>query len=95
MSVLFANTQTDSDTVFKPSSLGVEASTVLRSAQAPEVFYYRLGLPSGASLEQEPNSPVVRVMKEGAVIASVSAPHATDAAGTLVPTSMSLSGSTV
>jgi YD repeat-containing protein len=94
-SVFFANTQADSDTILKPSPLGVEASTVLRSAQAPEVLYYKIGMPAGASLEQEPGAPIVHVVKEGAVIATVGAPHASDATGTVVPTSMSLSGDTL
>lgn len=94
-SVFFANTQTDSDTMLKPAPLGIEASTILRSPEAPETLYYKVGMPVGASLQQGPGSPIVRVVKEGVAIASVSAPHAADAVGTVVPTSMSVSGDTL
>jgi YD repeat-containing protein len=93
--VLFANTGTDSDTVLKPSTLGVEADTVLRSAESPEVLYYKLSLPQGASLSQVEGLGTVHVVKEGEVIGTIPAPQATDAAGTGVPVKMSVSGSTI
>ena len=48
-SVLFANTETDTDTVVRPTTLGFEASTVLRSVDSPQQLLYRVGLPTGAS----------------------------------------------
>jgi hypothetical protein len=91
MGVLFANTQTDTDTLLKPSSLGIEASTILRSVSSPEVFYYRVGLPQGARLVASSSGQGAEVVDEGAVIATVKPPMATDAAGTVVPVSMSVS----
>jgi tripartite motif-containing protein 71 len=91
-SVFFANTLTDADTVLKPALAGVEASTVLRSVESPEVLYYRVGLPQGASLVASSGGVGAEVLDEGVVIARVKPPTATDAAGTLVPVGMSVSG---
>jgi YD repeat-containing protein len=93
--VVFANTQTDADAVFKPSSLGLEASTVLRSVESPEVLYYRVGMPQGARLVAASSGPGAEVIDEGVEIARISPPAATDAAGTAVPVAMSVSGDTV
>lgn len=89
----FPNTQTDTDTIVKPSSLGVAVDALLRSAASPETLYYRVGMPQGAVLVHAPGgSGAVAIVKEGAVIARVQAPSAHDAAGTQVPVSMSVSG---
>jgi YD repeat-containing protein len=93
--VLFANTQTDADTVLKPSSLGLEASTVLRSVESPEALYYLVGMPQGARLVASASGPKAEVMDEGVAIARINPPAATDAAGTPVPVSMSVSGDTL
>ncbi len=94
--VFFANTQTDADTVLKPSSFGLEASTVLRSAESPEVLYYRVGMPKGARLMSSSSSgPAAEVIDDGAVIARVKPPAARDAAGTAVPVNMTVSGDTL
>jgi hypothetical protein len=94
-SVFFANTQTDTDTVLKPSSTGLEASAVLRSADSPEALYYRVGMPQGASLVASAGGLGAEVLDEGVAIARVKPPTATDAAGTMVPVSMSVSGDTL
>ena len=93
--VFFANTQTDADTVLKPSSTGLEASTILRSADSPEALYYRVGMPQGARLVASSGGLGAEVLDEGVAIASVKPPSATDAAGTVVPVSMSVSGDTL
>ncbi|HEV3047041.1 MAG TPA: RHS repeat-associated core domain-containing protein [Solirubrobacteraceae bacterium] len=95
-SVLYANTQTDSDTLVKPVTAGLEADTVLRSVQSPQRLYFKVGLPAGARLVQSAKgSGPVRVLAGGAVLAVVLAPSAVDAAGTIVPVSMSVSGDTL
>ncbi len=95
-SVFYANTQTDSDTVLKPTTAGVEADTVLRSVESPQGLYFRVGLPEGASLVQaQGGSGAVEVIDEGAVVALIASPGATDAAGTPVPVSMSVDGDLV
>ncbi len=95
-SVLYANTQTDSDTVVKPTTLGFEADTLLRSVDSPRQLFFRVGLPTGASLAQaKDGSGAVEVVEEGAVVATILPPGAQDAAGTSVPVSMSVSGDTL
>ncbi|HEY3946162.1 MAG TPA: 6-bladed beta-propeller [Solirubrobacteraceae bacterium] len=95
-SAFFANTQTDSDTLLKPSARGLEVSTVLRSVESPETLYYRVDLPQGASLLEAGNgSGIIEVVKERTTIATIPAPAAQDAAGTPVPVSMAVSGSTI
>jgi RHS repeat-associated protein len=94
--VLYANTQTDADTVVKPTTTGFETDTVLRSVESPEALYYKVGLPEGASIVQaKDGSGTVEVVKEGATLATIAAPGARDAAGTSVPVSMSVSGDTL
>jgi YD repeat-containing protein len=91
-SVFFANTQTDSDAVFKLSPTGLEASTILRSVSSPEVLYYKVGMPQGASLVASSGGLGAEVLDEGVAITKIKPPTATDAAGTSVPVSMSVSG---
>ncbi len=94
--VFYGSTQTDTDTVIKPVTLGFEADTVLRSVESPEQLLFRVGLPVGASLVQPGNgSGPVQVIDEGTVLAVVMSPSARDAAGTTVPVSMSVSGDTL
>jgi YD repeat-containing protein len=91
----FANTQTDTDTIVKPSSFGVSLDALIRSVESPEVLYYRVGMPQGARLVSSSGGLGAEVLDEGVAIASIEAPTATDAAGTMVPVSMSVSGSTL
>jgi hypothetical protein len=87
--VLYANTQTDADTVVKPTTSGFKMDTVLRSIHSPQQLYYKVGLPSGASLAQEEEgSGWVRVVDEGTTVAVVATPTASDADGTSVPLSI-------
>ncbi len=92
-SVLYANTQTDADTVVKPTLAGVETSTVLRSVDSPSTLYYRVGLPAGARLVQSRAGvgPVV-VLEGSRPVVMVRSPGAIDSAGSTVPVSMSVSG---
>ena len=95
-SVLYANTQTDMDSLVKPTTEGFEADTILRSVESPQQLFLRVGLPAGASLvAAKDGSGVVEVVKEGATIATVLSPGAQDAAGAAVPVSMSVSGDTL
>ncbi len=89
-SVLYTNVQTDTDTFVKPTNTGFEVSAIQRSADSPSQLYYRVGMPAGASLVQQHSTGSVKVVDEGAAIARVAAPDARDAAGTLVPVSMTV-----
>jgi streptogramin lyase len=93
--VFFGETQTDADTVIKPSSWGFAVDTLLRSENSPQHLHFRVGMPEGARLVQAPGESVVQVVKEGATIATVPPPHAQDANGSAVPVSMSVSGPTL
>jgi hypothetical protein len=92
--VLYANTQTDSDTLVKPSTFGVAVDTLLRSVDSPQELSFRVGLPEGASLVQAKDGSV-SVVREGATVATIPPAAAWDAAGALVPVSMVASGDTL
>ena len=94
--VLYANTQTDSDTVVKPLASGFEEDTLLRSVDSPSRLSFRMGLPAGARLvAAKDDSGAVDVVEAGTVLAAVQAASAQDAEGTVVPVSMSSSGDTL
>jgi RHS repeat-associated protein len=92
--VVYANTQTDTDTLAKPTLAGVDLDTVLRSARSPEQLAFRIGLPSGARLIQRRHS-YLAVVLAGRVLAIVHPPVAVDAAGTSVPVGVRLRGTTL
>lgn len=95
-SVIYANTQTDLDTVVKPTASGYEIDDLLRSVNTPEQFYFRVGLPAGAKLVRSAGgSGAVEVVDGRSMIALIPAPGAVDAAGTSVPMSMHFTGDTL
>ena len=84
----------DLDIVVKPEAGGFSEDAVLRAASSPGQLFYRVGLPKGASLvEAKDGSKAVDIVDGGTVVATVSAPAAEDAAGTMVPVSMNIDGS--
>jgi DNA-binding beta-propeller fold protein YncE len=94
-SVFYANTQPDTDMAVKPTSEGVETSTILRSVNSAKQFYFRVGLAYGEDLVQSHvanGSGPINVVSGGKVIAFIRPPIATDAEGTSVPVSMSVQG---
>ncbi len=91
VSVFYANTQTDTDTLAKPTTGGFELDSVLRSVNSPGQLHFRVGMPAGALLVQE-SSGNVSVVDEGAVLARVLAPAARDAEGASVAVSMTVAG---
>jgi YD repeat-containing protein len=91
-SVLYANTQTDADTVAKPTTSGFELSTILRSVASPHTLYYRVGVPAGARLVQERNGVIHVVRRNGVAAGTVASPTAEDAAGVAVPVTMRIAG---
>lgn len=94
--VLYANTQTDTDTAVKATPSGFETDTLLRSVSSPEQLSFQMGLPAGAKL-----TPVAggagasRVVLDGKTVAIIPTPTAQDAEGTAVPVSTSVSGATI
>ncbi len=95
-SVLYANTQTDSDTLIRPTPAGFDLDSELRSVRSPGTLYFRLDLPRGARLVQGPRgSHMMRVLRDKTVLATILPPSAQDADGLPVPVSMSSSGNTL
>ncbi len=90
-SVLYANTQTDTDTLAKPTTDGFEVDSLLRSVESPEQLRYLVGMPAGATLVSDTQGGA-RVELEGQTIVSVLPLAAQDAAESSVPVSMSVSG---
>lgn len=95
VSAFYAETETDADTILKPSTLGLEETTVLRSMASPEELRFRVGLSRGERLQQDGSRGVVKVLRGTRTLGVFPVPSAYDAAGTPVPTSMSLSGTTL
>ncbi len=96
VTVDYANTQTDTDTILKPSNTGLDASALLRSVNSPQQLYYRVDLAPGVSLAQAASgSGALWVVQGGATVGEILPPQATDAAGTSVPATMMLSGDTL
>ena len=92
-SVLYTNTQADADTLVKPTTAGFEIDTLLRSLDSPDDLFFKVGLPSGASLKAaNDGSGDVNIVFAGKPIATVLAPAAHDATGTAVPVTMNVSG---
>ena len=89
--VLYANTQTDADTLLKPVTQGVAVDGVLRSAASPEQLAFAVSGPGSVRLSQQ-RSGAVSVSLDGDAVATVLAPSAQDAAGTDVPVTMRVSG---
>jgi RHS repeat-associated protein len=89
--VLYANTQTDADTLLKPAAQGVAVDGVLRSAASPEQLQFVVSGPGRVRLSQRRSGPV-SVSLDGDDVATVLPPSAQDAAGTDVPVTMRVSG---
>ena len=94
-SVLYAETQPGTDTLAKPLADGFEIDPLLRSPESPSRYYFHVSLPAGAHLvHPRPNGPAEILSGDGA-LAAITAPAAHDAAGTNVPTTMTVSGDTL
>jgi YD repeat-containing protein len=93
--VFYANTQTNADTLAKPTTGGFELDTLLRAANSPEVLYFRVGMPATARLRSDAATDGVNVVLDGRTIAMVTAPSAQDAEGTSVPVRMTVAGNTL
>ncbi len=90
-SVLYANSQTDTDTAVKPTGTGFDISALLRSPHSPRTLYYKVGMPAGGALRQQPDGSV-RVVAHHHTLGRVTPPLAQDASGAEVPVTMSVEG---
>jgi hypothetical protein len=86
----------DTDTLVKPDVYGFSEETILRSQRSPQRLFFRVGLPVGGSLvAAQGGSGAVGVVVGGRTIGVILAPSARDAAGSVVPVSMSVVGDTL
>ncbi len=92
-SVFYADPETATDAVAKPTSGGFELAAILRSTRVRRL-YYRVGMPAGARLVWGQGGPV-RVVKGGKMIAFILPPTAWDAAGTQVPLATTVRGDVI
>ena len=68
-SVFYGGTATDMDSAARPTPFGFEVDSLLRSPRSPRTLYFRVGLPSGATLQQPRRDPgAVQVIDAGAPI---------------------------
>lgn len=89
--VMYANTERDTDTVVKPVTRGFAAETLLRSVDSPRQLFYRVGMPAGARLvSSSDGSGALDVVDDGVTIATIPSPSAQDAEGTPVPVSVAI-----
>ena len=56
-SVLYANTQTDTDTLAKPTTGGFEIDSLLRSVDSPETLYFKVGYAGGSKACERRKAP--------------------------------------
>jgi RHS repeat-associated protein len=90
--VIYPNTQTDADTLVKPTTEGFELDSLLRSIDSPGELHFRVGMPHGARLVKGKGSGAVSIEAGGQTLAEIMPPSAEDAVGTPVPVSMSVAG---
>jgi RHS repeat-associated protein len=87
----YANVREDTDLIVAPMPTGVETLTQIRTAAAPGTQVDKLSLPPGAILKTTAQGGA-EVILEGEQLMEVTPAEAVDAAGTSVPTTLSVSG---
>lgn len=90
--VLHADTHTATDTLVRAVTGGVESYELLASADAPELFRYRI---QGATPRPGREPGVVELVKGDQVVGTVTAPVVADASGTPLPASLTVDGAFV
>jgi RHS repeat-associated protein len=95
-SVVYPGTATDTDFMVEPTPSGVEASWQLLSEKSPTENSLRFSLPEGASLRLSRKvSGAAEVVREGQALALIAPAIATEADGSALPVSYSVSGETL
>ncbi|HEX5984871.1 MAG TPA: hypothetical protein VFY69_11750, partial [Solirubrobacterales bacterium] len=84
----------DTSLLLSPIAGGLELSALIASRNSPEQLAFEVTLPEGAALRAE-ESGGAAVVREGEILATVSAPRALDAQGTEVPVSLAVAGNTL
>jgi hypothetical protein len=93
-SLLYPETDTDTDLLVAPISRGVEIFNQLRSAESPEELRFQVTVPSGAELVPD-GSGGAEVRRGSEQLAEIPFPVAVDAQGTDVPVTMEVVGDTL
>ncbi len=81
----------DVDRLISPIAGGVEIFDLLRSAESPETLRFHIDMPEGAELRSD-GFGGAKIVKGDEGIASVPAPYAVDAQGSVVPVEMEVEG---
>ncbi|MER5901265.1 DNRLRE domain-containing protein [Streptomyces mirabilis] len=94
--VIYANTQKDADTIAVRSSASqVELFHLLRSADSPKTFTYKVNLQPGQEISAVSDNTLMISDGNSDLVTFLSAPVAVDAKGDTVPVTMKANGSDV
>ncbi|GAA2518896.1 hypothetical protein GCM10010393_59870 [Streptomyces gobitricini] len=94
--VIYPNTQTDADTVAVRSAANkVELFHLLRSANAPRSYTYKVDLRPGQEITAVSDNTLMVSDPQGSLATFISAPLALDAKGNTVAVSMKLTGTDI
>jgi hypothetical protein len=95
-SSLYRGATAKTSTIVDPVGTGVRLATVTTDDSRDEqTFRYQLGLPAGASASRTADGAVKIARADGSALVSIAAPWAKDANGKSLPTSYTISGSTL
>jgi tripartite motif-containing protein 71 len=92
--VFFGEVSTDTDQLVSPTARGVELFDQLRSPASPTTLHFKVGLPAGATLQENEGGAIV-VGADGGTLASIPAPSALDAQGATIPIDFTVEGDTI
>lgn len=92
---VYQGTAADASTAVETNSDGLSVITVLGGADAPTDYAYPLSIPDGGAIQSTDAGGYVITDSTGIAVATISAPWATDANGTSLPTSYTLNGKTL
>ena len=90
----YPNAAPETDLALSPTPEGVEAFSVLRTAEAPKSTVIELAMSAGEELQATTNGGA-EVLEGGQTKLLVPMPHATDAAGRAVPASLAVEGDSI
>ncbi|MEU6374259.1 DNRLRE domain-containing protein [Streptomyces sp. NPDC046909] len=94
--VIYANTQQDADTIaVRDAENRVELFHLLRGADAPRSFTYKVALQPGQEISAVSENTLVIADNQSGLITFLSAPVAVDANGATVPVTMTANGTDV
>ena len=87
--VFFANSATDADHIMRVTPAGAEALVQLRSVDSPQRFRYRIDLPAGGLLREQPDGSI-SITRNGRRAGAITKPVAWDADQRPIPVNSDL-----